>query len=204
VDSRASFSSSGFVQLAGTEWTNQRTISGVIQSLRHSDPVKAQAITAQLEQTRHLYDASIKAQQQQQAIQAQQLQSWVAAQDEAFDREVASKETPETMRKIGQDTISLAEEYGIDKQTLGVLWHTQPILRAVPFQRMMMDAARYRAAQRAVPEKVSRPVPPVQRPGMAPNRYSDSGVDAALSRFRSDPNPKTAAALMVARREAKR
>jgi hypothetical protein len=184
---------------------SREQLSGALQAISAADPAKGQQITAQLQRTQALVNAHQQAQAQQQAIQAQQLQNWISAQDAEFDRVVSSTESPETMRKIGEDVIALAEEYGIDKQTLGALWHSQPILRAVPFQRMMMDAARYRAAQRNAPAKVAaKVVPPVQRPGTAPNRYADSGVESALSRFRSDPNPKSAAALLVARRSAKR
>jgi hypothetical protein len=164
---------------------------------------KAQAITASIQRTKALYDASIQAQQQQQAIQAQQMQQWVAAQDAEFDRHVTAKESPESMRKLTQDVVALAEEYGVSRQELAALWQSQPIMRSAPFQRMMCDAARFRAAQKEVVNKLDRSTPPVQRPGVSQPR-GDDNVAAAMKAFRSDPSPRSAAALLMARRAANR
>jgi hypothetical protein len=173
-----------------------------IASIAQVNPQRAAQINAHLERTQSLFNAFQQAEGQRATIQQQQMQQWVAAQDAEFDRQVTSKETPESMRKITEDVVALAGEYGIGKEQLAALWQSQPLMRSAPFQRMMVDAARYRAAQREVANKIDRSVPPVQRPGVAPLRNDDSGVAAAMKAFHADPSPKSAAALLIARRAA--
>jgi hypothetical protein len=191
-----------------SQWPSLANLSAqelphAISAIAKTDPATAAQIQGQLNRVQSLYDASVQAQKAQEKIQAQQFQSWVAEQDAAFDREVTSKETPETMRKIGENVIALAEEYGVSKQELGALWQSQPLLRAAPFQRMMADAARYRMAQREAVNKIDRSVPPVQRPGTSQPR-GDGEVTAALNKFRSEPSVANAAKLLQARRASNR
>jgi hypothetical protein len=171
-----------------------------ISSIAQVNPQRAAQINAHLERTQTLYNAFQSAESQRATIQQQQLQQWIASQDAEFDRQVTSKETPESMRKITEDVVALAGEYGIGKQELAALWQSQPLMRAAPFQRMMVDAAKYRAAQREVVTKLDRSAPPVQRPGVSQPRTDDS--QAAMAKFKVDPNPKSAAALLMARRAA--
>jgi hypothetical protein len=178
-------------------------IPTALRIMAQTNPQRAAQITDALSRTQALVNASQQAQQQQQAIQAQQFQSWVAEQDAAFDREVTAKESPEMMRKIGENVIALAEEYGVSKQDLTTLYHSQPLMRSAPFQRMMADAARYRMAQREVVNKVDRSVPPVQRPGTSQPR-GDGEVTAALNKFLSEPSVANAAKLLQARRASNR
>jgi hypothetical protein len=131
--------------------------------------------------------------------------SWVAEQDAIFEREVAVKETPERMKEITQNVVELAREYGVSGEELAAAWQSQPVLRSAAFQRIMVDAAKYRMAQKQIVNKgAARPVPPVQRPGVSQPRSGDDGVARALKAFSNDPSPKAAADLLMARRAARR
>jgi hypothetical protein len=192
---------SNFPELTGLSGDQ---LAGAVSAISRTDPAKAQAINAHVQRTQALYKASIDAQQQQAQLQAAQLKSWAAAQDAEFERVVASKESPARMQEITQNVVELAQEYGVSKEELIAAWQSQPVLRTAAFQRMMVDAAKYRMAQKAVPAKVSRPVPPVQKPGVASSHRSDDGVDAAKRAFNKSPSPQSAAALLTARRAANR
>jgi hypothetical protein len=129
----------------------------------------------------------------------------VAEQDAIFEREVAVKETPERMKEITQNVVELAREYGVSGEELAAAWQSQPVLRSAAFQRIMVDAAKYRMAQKQIVNKgAARPVPPVQRPGVSQPRSGDDGVARALKAFSNDPSPKAAADLLMARRAARR
>jgi hypothetical protein len=174
-----------------------------LAAIKAVDPAKATAIETQFNRTSQLWQAARQAEAAQQQIQAQQVKAWAAEQDKIFEREVASKETPARMQEITNNVVELAQEYGVSKDELIAAWQSQPILKSAAFQRMMVDAAKYRMAQKAVPEKISRPVPPVQRPGTSQPR-DDGDVSGAMRAFNANPSPQSAAKLLMARRAANR
>ena len=178
-------------------------IGVAVSLIAKTNPGRAAEIQQQLSRTKALYDASIHAQQQQQRLQAQQLKQWVAAQDAEFDRAVTSKEARVDAQNYRRCCCT-CPRIRVDREQLAHLWQSQPLMRSAPFQRMMVDAARFRAAQREVVNKLDRSTVPVQRPGVSQPRGDDSGVTAAMKAFRSDPNPKSAAALLMASRAANR
>ena len=180
-------------------------IPHALAAISKVDPAKAATIQAQLGQVKALYDASQQAEQAQRQIQAQQIQAWVKNEDAKFERDVASKEDPATMKKIGENIFQIAQEaYGITKADFTHAWQTQPILRSSAFQSMMLDAAKFRLAQREVGSKLDRSAPPVQRPGVSQPRSDDGEVSAAMAKFRANPTPKSAADLLTAKRDAAR
>jgi hypothetical protein len=69
---------------------------------------------------------------------------------------------------------------------------------------MLIDAAKFRSAQKEVANKVDRSAPPVFRPGVSQPRGNDAGIEAAIRAFKNNPGPQTGAALLQARRAATR
>ena len=65
------------------------------------------------------------------------------------------------MRAAAEEIVNFAVEHGISKENLGQLYATQPILRSSVFQQMMLDAAKYRMAQRTA---MSNPASRGKRP----------------------------------------
>ena len=181
-------------------------LQSAITAIAATNPQRAAAIDAQLGRTQSIFNQFKAAESAQKQLQMQNMQAWVSAQDAEFVRTVASKESPEVMRKIAENVVALAEEYGVSKKDRGEVWQSQPIMRSAAFQRMMVDAARYRMATSEVAGKLDRAAPPpVQRPGTSqPNNADDSAVAAALNRFKAEPSPKTGADLLRARRAATR
>jgi hypothetical protein len=166
------------------------------------NPARAAEIQAQLQRTESLYKASQQAEAQRAATQQQQLKAWTDQQDAIFEREVASKETPARMQEITQNVLELAEEYGVSREELISAWKSQPIMRSSAMQRVFVDAARYRMAQKNLATHRSNPVPPVQRPGVSQPRNSTDSIDSALKQFRSDASVDNAVKLLMARRAA--
>jgi hypothetical protein len=172
-----------------------------LAAIEKINPQKAAEIQSQLSRAKGLMDAHLQVEQQRAVLQAQQLQAWVAQEDQKFSQ-ATKHESPETMRKLSEAAVELAEEYGVSKAELLQLWNSQPLLRSSAMQRIFADAARFRIAQKGIAEKAHVPVPPVQRPGVSQPRGDYAGVQAALKSFNADPSPKAAAALLMARRAA--
>src|SRR5262249_31318933 len=154
------------------------------------NPARAQQINAHLERVQNLYNASQQAEAARQQIQTQRLQNFLATEDAKFEEHVAKHEDAATMAKVKESIIDIAEKgYGGSRAELAQLWNSQPLMRTATFQRMMVDAAKYRLAMRDVAAKASKPVPPVQRPGTSQPRASgdDFAVTSALKAFNADP-----------------
>jgi hypothetical protein len=117
---------------------------------------------------------------------------------------VLAKENPETVKKIKEALLEiLTLDYGISREDLAHALQTNPALRSAAFSSILLDAAKYKLAQRDVAAKVSRPVPPVQKPGVASLHRNNDHVDAALKQFRSEPSVANAAKLLQARRNSR-
>ena len=64
------------------------------------------------------------------------------------------------------------------QEALVQLWQTNPVLRSAPFQLLLLDAAKYRMAQRtAMTNRAPHSLPSVQRPGVASSAGERSTVD---------------------------
>jgi hypothetical protein len=81
------------------------------------------------------------------------------------------------------------------------------LLHSSEFQRILVDALKFRTAQAAIPRAAVRPVPQVQRPGISePSKIDEGEVSAARARFNREGGNvgrdglRNAAALVAARR----
>jgi hypothetical protein len=179
-------------------------LQSAIATIAATNPQRAAAINTALERTKVLMDVNQQAQAAQQKIQAQKFAQFAQAEDAKFEASVAN-ENPETVRRIKDAALEVFESYGVSQDQLKNLWQSEPLMRTAPFQRMVYDLIRFKTAAANVPTKIDRtPPPPVQRPGVSQPRGDDGDVSAALANFNRNPGPKTAAALVTARRAAKR
>lgn len=174
-----------------------------ISSIAQVNPQRAQAINAHLERTSALLNMAGKAQEAQAQLQAQQTAAWTKAQDDAYDA-MTKDDTPEMRNKIGTEAIAMLREYGASDADIKAAWESPGAFRSAIGQRILRDAAAYRIAQREVVNKVDRSVPPVQRPGTGQPTNRDSGVEDAIAKFRANPTPLTGAAVLAARRAARK
>ena len=175
-----------------------------LQIMAQQNPQRHAQVTEHLNHTRALYGAAQQAQAQQQQMDVARFQNFTEQQDRAFDEAIKS-EPPETVKQVKTEFLDIAEKhYGIPRKELVHLIKTEPILRTAVFQKVLYDAAKYQIAMRGAKETARPEIPHVQRPGVSKPAPSgnDTAVTEARQAFHSKPNPKTAAALLRARRSA--
>ena len=86
------------------------------------------------------------------------------------------------------------------------LFNSEPVMRNAAFQRMMYDAGKYRLMMKAKDAIATRPVPPVQRPGMAraPAEREHADLRTLSAKLSNSGDIKDAVALYHARKSQQR
>jgi hypothetical protein len=170
---------------------------------RHVARVKGLAAN-QLQTMQVLHQQQHAVQQQQQAMQAQNLKAWADAQDRAFEKTSWANESPQSRDAITREIVDAYKQYGISEQELAHHYQNNPAMRHAATQALLLDGIRYRQAQRSIPRAVARPVPSVQRPGVSSPEARDHSELASFQKsFNLNPTAKNAAALLTARRGAR-
>jgi hypothetical protein len=84
-------------------------LPGALALIAKTNPQRAMEIQNQLQRTEQLYNASRQAEQQihaqRTAASQQQLKAWTDQQDAIFEKEVASKHSPQQMQEIAQNVV---------------------------------------------------------------------------------------------------
>ena len=210
---------SAFPELAGL---NPEQINGALRVMR---PERAEQYRQHVRQISSLvegYQRQAGAAQQQQMEQqahqylqrAQELEQFKAAEDKKFDAATAN-ENPETMKHIRENSFAMLEtHYGIPQARMRALasgkerMDSTALIQSSEFQRILVDAFKFRMSQAAIAKAATRPVPQVQRPGISePSRGDDHEVAALWSKLNSNnkglPGIRAAAELVAARRRAR-
>jgi hypothetical protein len=130
---------------------NLQQIAASLDIMERQNPSRAAEIRQRFTAARSLAQEAQRVQQaahvQQKQMEAAQWQNYVKANDDAFAKATAN-ESPETMRAAGEEVLRACAEYGIDRNTVMALYQSDPVMRSAPFQKMMVDAAKFRMAQR--------------------------------------------------------
>jgi hypothetical protein len=215
-ESRRAFATAAFqaAQLSAAAVVSSTELSGLppeqyaaaLHLLEKQNPHRALEIRNQLQNVQRLYDASQQAKAQEQQLQAQaqqaRLQGYMRSQEVLLEHSLKS-ENPETVKQVKSEIMGIIEnEYGISREALAEAFRTNPALHSAAFQRMMFDTAKFKLAQRTAARSAPKPVPAVQRPGVAGSYHGDSEVESARSEFLRSPNPRNAARMIAARRRA--
>lgn len=198
------------IQLAQSSFVNQfpelagvaaEQLPAALEQMSRHDPAKfarVQAIIAGSEQL-------LARQQQEMRRQAdavrQSFQQFARAEDTRLDTML--KDEPKQVRQaVAQEIMASAKASGIEPSELHRLFASEPLMRNATFQRMMYDAGKYRLMMKAKEAAAARPVPPVQRPGMAASRgeREQSDLRTLSARLSSSGDLKDAVALYQARR----
>jgi hypothetical protein len=115
---------------------------------------------------------------------------------------------PAQRSRLEQAAVGMLRELGFSDQELDALYHgrTDLSLHDHRLQMLIRDGIRFRDAQKAAREASSKPVPPVQRPGVAQPRGAaqDAVVQNLAKRLDQTGNLKDAARLLAERRKAAR
>jgi hypothetical protein len=172
---------------------------------RYNQAVKAANNVAKAGNARQVIE------QQRTQREQQEFQRFSQEQDRAFDKMVAHRNyTPQQKQELGQEAVAYAADLGIDAGTLRHVMMTNPALRSAAFQKVMHDALVGRMAAKSLATQKQQQraanIPPVARPG-----HSNSGVTRHTANLQTlneklnlSGSAKDAAALLIARRNAKR
>lgn len=156
-----------------------------------------------------------KAWAHQQHVQQQQtlanFANWGEKQDAEF-REYAAKEfADDASRQKAQGEVAsyLTQEVGLSGQTLTSMWNDPNgmfHIRDAKVQRILRDAARWNAAEKAAKAAKAKPLPPVQRPGTASSRAEQgaSNIQALQQKLDRSGDLRDAAALYAAKKAGAR
>jgi hypothetical protein len=179
-------------------------LPGAIAALAQSNPDVAAEIQSQINQVQTLTQQYQEAQRVAQQRAAIQFQAFGAAQDDAFDKSMAS-ESPETVGAIKQAAHKMLNEAGLSDQEILYHWNTNPVMRSAFGQQILADAARFRMLKAGI-KPAPKPVPNVVKPGSSVDRPDASDRDsfALENRFRGPLSAKQAAELVIGRRARSR
>jgi hypothetical protein len=193
-----------FAQFPELNGVTQQTLQPVLHAVAQNNPARAQAIVSALQGTERLHQQSQQAQAAQAEIAQARQAVWIKSENDKFDSWANANESKETMDEVLREGRRVLQEtYGISPQGLGQMLQQNPGLRSAEAQRMIYDSIKLRLAREKISAKRA-PAPPVMRPGVsrdAPN-YSDENTASALKAFTKNPDPKTAANYLNARRAA--
>jgi hypothetical protein len=176
-----------------------------LQIMAAQNPQRHAEVVSHLQRAEQIYRLHQQAQGQNAAIMQAQLQHWAKSEDQKMDSFIATQ-PPETVRTVKENLVRvMAEKYGISQNDLAHAFATTPLLRAEPFQRALFDLVRHHVSNAAITDKKFRDAPPVQRPGVASDRSADDAeTSAAYKAFIKNPDPRSAAAFIMAKRSARR
>jgi hypothetical protein len=156
--------------------------------------------------------AEVKATQERQATEFETKWSEYAKEQDRLLNErapdLADKSKADKLTKAAQDYLS---DIGFKPEELAQAWHGKASLslRDHRLQLLILDGVRHREAQAAKAKVVAKPLPPVQRPGVAANRGADAeasikSLENQLNKASGTKALRIAADLQAARRAAAR
>ncbi|MET4721682.1 hypothetical protein ABIF63_005788 [Bradyrhizobium japonicum] len=133
-----------------------------MELLAQVDPPAFQKAMSILARTHTIVQAQQQAAQQQASIERQQIETWAKAEDARLKTMGI-----EITNEVAEEVADYAKSLGLDRETLGKAMIDHPILRSAEVQAMMVTAAKSHAMKKAPAKAIPRPVPSVQRPGVA-------------------------------------
>lgn len=171
-----------------------------LQILAQVEPQRYQAAMETLQRVGALQQARAQQEQQRAYAEHQQIETWAKAEDARL-KTMGINITNE----VANEVADYAKSLGIERQALGKAMVDHPILRSAEVQAMMVAAAKLHALQKAPAKAIPKPVPTVQRPGIARSAgdRDASELTALRQRAAASGNPEDAFKLYTARKKAR-
>jgi hypothetical protein len=150
------------------------------------------------------------AQQRQQQERQQKFAAFAAGEDDLFKERVAEMADAKKAAELQTAALAVLKELGFEDAELAQSWNGQKdlSLRDHRVQLLVRDATLWREAQQKAKAAAAKPVPPVQRPGVAPP--NGAAQDAQIQNLTKQLEQasgvnalRTAAKLVAARRAAR-
>lgn len=197
---QASFISQ-FPELAGLA---PEQLPAALAQIAQQDPGKLsriQALVASSEQLRARQNEEVRRMAD---ASRHGFQNYAKAEDARLET-LLKDETREVRQAVAQEIMASAKASGIEPDELRRLFDSEPLMRNATFQRMMYDAGKYRLMMKARDAVAAKPIPPVQRPGMAGSRGERNQHDLRTlsARLSSTGDLKDAVALYRAKTAAR-
>lgn len=149
-------------------------------------------------------EAAQKAQTRAQEEYQQQWNKWSAEQDRLFSEKAPEIADPVQGPALKKQSFEALKKLGFTEDELAQSWNSGQ-LRDHRVQLLILRNAKLEAAEASAKKAAAKPVPQVQRPGVSrPRGAADSDAADALSQqLDKRGDAKTAAALLMARRNAR-
>jgi len=176
-----------------------------LELMSRQDPAKFARVKAMVETSGQLFARQAQESRHQAEMARQSFQRFARSEDARL--ETMLKDEPRaTQQAVTAEIMASAQASGIEPAELNRLFATEPLMRNATFQRMMYDAGKFRLMMKAKEAAVTKPVPPVQRPGMATTRSERERADLRTlsSKLSASGDIKDAVALYQARKSGKR
>ncbi len=177
-----------------------------VEQMQENDPLRFQRYQLARDKGQSLQREAAQAEQRQRQEGAKRWQEFVAAEDAKFIEKAPEFKDTKKAAALAGEARSMFSDLGFSADELTGAWeHGQPLsLRDHRVQLLLRDALRYRTAQKAAKAAQPKPVPPVQRPGVATSRgeTSTQHIRDLTNKVRSTGSVDAAVALLRARRSA--
>lgn len=176
------------------------------EALQRDDPYRFGRYQLLREKGIALTQEAQRVQQQQRQDGAQRWQQFVTDQDARFLEKAPEFKDAKKSAALAVEARTMFNDLGFSGEELTGAWERgQPLsLRDHRVQLLVRDALRYRAAEKARKAAQPKPVPPVQRPGVATSRgdASQATIRDLTNKVKSTGSVDAAVALLRARRKA--
>lgn len=193
---------SQFPELAGLAPEN---LPGALEQLSRQDPEKFARVQATVATTEQLFAQQGAESSRQAELARRNFENFARSEDARFET-LMKGEARETQAAVAAEIMASAKASGVEPAELTRLFNSEPLMRNAIFQRMMYDAGKYRLMMKAKDAAVAKPLPSVQRPGLArtPGEREQADLRTLSARLSSSGDIKDAVALYHARRSGKR
>lgn len=193
---------SQFPELANVAPEN---LPGALEQMSRQDPARFARVQAMVTTTEQLFAQQREESRRQAEMTRQSFRNYAQTEDTRFETMLRG-ETATTQAAVAAEIVASAKASGVETGELMRLFNSEPLMRNAVFQRMMYDAGKYRLAMKARDAAAARPVPPVQRPGIArtPAEREHADLRTLNARLSSSGDIKDAVALYRAKRSSRR
>jgi len=182
-----------------------------IEKLCDDDPLRFIKWTAHQQKVAAVHREFQQVQERQAIEYKKQWSDYASKQDAELAERAPELKDPERARKVADGARGVLKDLGFNDQELGQLWNGEASLslRDHRLQLLLLDGVKYREAKASVSKPTPKPVPPVQRPGAAPNKGAQlvARVEEAsqkLSNARGNAAVQAGLELLRAQRAASR
>ena len=155
----------------------------------------------------HVTQQMLDAHTRQLAEKQQQFSDFAKREDGLFKDKVPDLADEAKMAELHKAALSVLTDLGFEEAELAQSWNGQKelSLRDHRVQLLIRDATLWRDAQAKAKAAATRPVPPVQRPGVSQPKgvAQEAQVQALTTKLEKSGSLKDAAALLRARRAAR-